>query len=209
MQKKNQSASYQIQSPQTQYQPANQAQNYEYVSQFIQNNSNDKILQSHFINMSQEQNPQQPVIDSTQTCQQCCFGMCCLCCLFVINNFFSITFGVLFYMFQGEPEKYNYCTNESFRKWSLTVSIILFINCGISILKAFEKYVLKQENLSDFLDFCMIIAFVICIIGLTANISSDCGQLYLLAFIFCTFFYILLGLLICIALIIYMVKSSR
>ncbi|KAL4501413.1 hypothetical protein ABPG72_021220 [Tetrahymena utriculariae] len=205
MKNKNQSTSNQNVPLQTQYQPLKSVQNYTYISQIGYNDNPDRIQQSHVVNMSQLDNPQQRIIDPNQSV----LGICCVCCLTIVNNLFSIIFGVLFYVFQGDSEKYNHCSNEPLRQWSYTTSIVLFINCGIQILKALERAYLQQEKIANCLGFLVLISLITSIIGLTANISSDCGQLYLLAFIFCTFFYIVLGLLIIGFLVIIMLRTSR
>ncbi|KAL4511420.1 hypothetical protein ABPG73_008498 [Tetrahymena malaccensis] len=204
----NQSAQNQNQQPQAQYQPFRQGQDNQYFSQIGSNDGQAGIQLQHIINMIQQPNPQQQqAINQSQEYLKCCMECCGLCCLFIINNFFSLVFGTMFYMFQGDPQKYNYCSNESLRSWGFITSIILFINCGVSLLKVLEKQYSKQENLTYCLNACIVLALIIDIFGLTANISSDCGQLYLLSFIFCLFFYIVLGIIIIIILIIILIRK--
>ncbi|EAR98719.3 transmembrane protein, putative (macronuclear) [Tetrahymena thermophila SB210] len=163
-----------------------------------------KNLEDALKNMNQQQaTEQQAAQSSPKVAKTLCLGLCYLIIKIVFATGSSITFGVLFYIFQKYDEHNDYCENETLKKWALSISILFFINSGLFFLEFLEEIFLKQEyNEKGPLGILLYplkslvgIGFFTCLIGLQINNSSECGSLYKVTLAYCIITYIGFGIL--------------
>ncbi|EWS71445.1 hypothetical protein TTHERM_001038803 (macronuclear) [Tetrahymena thermophila SB210] len=135
-----------------QYKPFKKTQNDTYISYLDQNENTARILQSHTISMSQQQNQYHSVEEegeeeSSQITFQCFFG----CCNEIISKLLCIALGVFFFKYSG-PQFDNFCPSERLRKWSLSLSFVFYQlwnfnykNCGNILLEKIKcSYMLRN-----------------------------------------------------------------
>ncbi|KAL4462672.1 hypothetical protein ABPG74_000502 [Tetrahymena malaccensis] len=95
-------------------------------------------------------------------------------------------FGILFYYFQKEENRYNNCRNTNLTLWALITSITYFSGSFFYLCKLLLFECIPQKY-SDYFECCnalLAISYIVTLTGMIASISLDCGQLTIFLIIY-------------------------